>query len=60
MSSIDAFSFVLSSSADEDITTLPLSINTTSSNILSISYIKCVEIIILEPSLKLDKIVSKI
>ena len=38
---------------------LPLSIKITSSNILSISEIKCVEIITLALSLKLDKIVSK-
>ena len=60
MSSIDAFSLFLNSSAEDVTTIFPLSINITSSNILSISAIKWVDIITLAPSLKLESIVSNI
>lgn len=57
---MDLFSFCLRVSAEDAKTISPLLIKITSSNILSISEIKCVEIITLAPSLKLVKIVSKI
>ena len=55
-----SFSLFLKVSASDTKIIFPSSINITSSNILSMSEFRWVDIIILDPSLKLDRIVSKI